>query len=241
MFDDKYERREGRRYLVSEVGTRRAKWRPNSGLRGGIMKRKLPGQICFFVLLFVVLTAGFFGFGQWSGYSPMPPGLQAYSAAVSQLAPAYSTATDIFTISGSATKLVRVNYLSITTGVITAAANVVFTLNRRSAANVGGGPTALTAVKYDTSAPAATAVVNTYPIAKPVTLGTLLGALRSSTLFIQQGAGVLASYDQSYHAGFMSPGILLKGTSDILTVTLPSSDPAGAKFDISVEWTEGNQ
>src|SRR5712672_1275951 len=175
---------------------------------------------------------------------PLDGGKWTYSAAKVGLVPAAS-ATYIFTITGSASKIIRVTHIEIwaTTTAATAAALDVLLL-KRNAANTGGTSTGSpTPVPHDINAPAVSATVLAYT-ANP-TLGGLQGtAIRNSKLF-----QTLATYTAT---DFPAPvpliwdfgnrpgsGIILRGITDVLAVNLNGvTATATASFDISVEWTE---
>jgi hypothetical protein len=176
--------------------------------------------------------------------SPIDGQKYTYSAAKVGLVPAAS-ATDIFTITGSASKVIRVTHIEIwatTTSATPAALDIL--LLKRSTANSGGTSTSSpTPVPHDINAPAVSATVLAYT-ANP-TPGTLVGtAIRNSKLF-----QTLATYTAT---DFPSPvpliwdfgnrpgsAIILRGVNDVLAVNLNSvTDTATASFDISCEWSE---
>ena len=111
--------------------------------------------------------------------TPFPAEVPAYCCYMAASAPfVIGTApTDIFTITGSATKLATLMRMSIST-VQTSAGMNAFSLLKRSTANTGGTADLIAAVPTEKSYPAATAVVRQYR-ANPATLGTNVGALWS--------------------------------------------------------------
>lgn len=175
---------------------------------------------------------------------PLDSGKYTYSAAKVGLVPAAS-ATDIFTITGSASKIIRVTHIEIwaTTTAATAAAIDVLLL-KRNVANTGGTSTGSpTPVPHDINAPAVSATVLAYT-ANPTVAGLQGTAIRNSKLF-----QTLATYTAT---DFPTPvpliwdfgnrpgsGIILRGITDVLAINLNGvSASAGALFDISAEWTE---
>jgi len=96
-----------------------------------------------------------------------------YSAAIGALVTA-GAATDIFTITGSATKTIRITRIRIG-GNSTTATWHIFLGIKRSTANTGGTSTVLTRVPHDSLNAAATATIRAYT-ANP-TLGTTVGTL----------------------------------------------------------------
>lgn len=185
---------------------------------------------------------------------PTQPSLQSapidgqkatYSAAKVGLVPA-SSATDIFTVTGSATKTVRITRIALTattTSATPAALDVL--LLKRSTANTGGTSTGSpTAVPHDSDNAAVSATVLAYT-ANP-TVGTLVGtALRNAKFFQTLGTSTATDFpakDQivwefGRHAG--AQAIVLRGTSEVLAINLNGvTATATASFDIDVEWTE---
>jgi hypothetical protein len=148
-----------------------------------------------------------------------------------------AAATDIFTITGSATKTVRVTGIYLT-GTQTTAGVVSFQLVRRSTANTAGTSTTATAVSFDTSDSAATAVVRAYT-ANP-TLGTTVG-----TLLAFQKAIVPAAFGSSdVRPVFIDltqtglKAIVLRGTSQVLAINTNGANLTGNSMALTVVWTE---
>jgi hypothetical protein len=159
-----------------------------------------------------------------------------YSASILGLS-ATTTPTDIFTITGSATKTVRVTRFVLTATQQTSATRDV-QLIIRSTADSGGTSTTQTAVPYDSSSAAATATVLAYT-ANPTTLGTLVGAISARKMNIL--ATNVTSAGDRWEENFgnrPSQAIVLRGTSQQLCVNLNSVTSSGNSFDIYVEWTE---
>jgi hypothetical protein len=160
---------------------------------------------------------------------------KTYSATIAALAVA-SSATDVFTISGSGTKTVRILSLHIS-GTRTSAGFIDFFILKRSTANSGGTSTARTAVSHDSTDSAATATVLAYT-ANP-TLGTLVGNMYSTKYFISSNAssapGEKAGIELS---DFFGKQVILRGTGEVLSINLNAITIAGSSFNISVTWTE---
>jgi hypothetical protein len=95
-----------------------------------------------------------------------------YSAVSTAFAPP-ATPTDMFTLTGSATKNIYIMKMGITMLQTTAGQNVVHLL-KRSAANTGGTSAAAAAVPYNSQDPAATATALQYTV-NPAALGASLG------------------------------------------------------------------
>lgn len=165
--------------------------------------------------------------------SPSDGSKATYSASIIGLVPA-TLATDIFTITGSASKTVRVTHLEISATQTTAGA-VNTVLLKRSTANSGGTSTNPTKVPHDSQSAAATATINAYT-ANPTT-GTLVGQIRSNKIFISTATtlGQEALIDFGNRPG---QAIVLRGTGEVLAINLNGVTVSGASFDIDLEWSE---
>lgn len=143
-------------------------------------------------------------------------------------------ATDVFSITGSATKTIRItNMFAVFSG---AGALVTATIVKRSTANSGGTFTTATAVPHDNSNPAATATVRAYTL-NP-TLGTLVGNVRSTSTNSPLVSGTTNPAAINFTFGDR-PGqaIILRGTGDVLAFNLAGVTLAGT-VTAYVEWTE---
>ena len=172
------------------------------------------------------------------------PNAQAtYSASSGAFASAL-LATDIFTISGSATKTVKIQRIILTADQTTASV-VVVNLVKRSALDTAGTSTTLTAVPYSSASAAATAVVKSYT-ANPTALGASVGNVSSDKLVItnstggglaNQSAGGLR-YEWSWGDGNQTQPIVLLTAAENLAINLGGVTVVGGSFNIVVEWTE---
>ena len=158
-----------------------------------------------------------------------------YSATVNGLALA-ATATDIFTLTGSATKTIRITKVSFN-ALQTTAAQVAVVLLRRSTANTVGTSTAPTATAYDSTNVAATATALAYT-ANPTT-GTLAGNLFTQRVFVPGAAtasdaqGLMLSYGD-----FGQQGLVLRGIAQVFAVNLAGVSVVGGSANVSIEWNE---
>lgn len=163
----------------------------------------------------------------------------SYSATVVNLAPA-ATPTDVFTITGSATRVIKIRRI-IVSGTKTASSHDIVRLIRRSTANTGGTSTVLTNVPMDTNNAASTATVRSYT-ANP-TLGTAVGTLLAKRVNFNvqtpanaQGVAGGVQFDERF--GDASEGIYLRGVTQVLAVNLNAVTLTGASLTITVEWNE---
>lgn len=156
---------------------------------------------------------------------------------------AYATPTDLFCISGSATKLVIPTVVSIYSQ-STAATLETWTWIKRSTLNTGGTSSALTANPYDSTSAAATATVTSWTAA-PGALGTSAG-----TMFVNgvattalTGAPAIASFYISPNliggvTGFNTP-IVLRNQNESLCMNFGGAAlPSGFTSTIDVQWIE---
>ena len=161
---------------------------------------------------------------------------QTYSAVGTAFTLA-ATATDAFTITGSGTKTIKVKRISIS-GTNTGNTNALFLLVKRSTADTGGTSSTLTAVPSDSNNAAATASVKSYT-ANP-TLGTTVGTVRGSYLFMPALAStnVVSRMDFDFTQEGAQP-LILRGTGEVLAVNMNGATITGTTvLTISVTWVE---
>lgn len=144
-----------------------------------------------------------------------------------------ATPTDILTLTGSASKLIRVRKI-VLGGLATAAGSLILSLIRRSAANSGGTSTAPTPQKMWTGNVAATATLALYT-ANPTT-GSAVGTLQSVRVPLQLTAAMVPPIQLDFAE---TQGIVLQGTSDILAINgAGAAVPTNGVLDIAVYWSE---
>ena len=158
-----------------------------------------------------------------------------YSASISGLVPAL-TATDIFTITGSIAKTIRVTKI-IVNGVQTTAGQVAVLVIKRSAADTAGTSTAPTKVPYDSASAAASAIVAAYT-ANP-TLGTTVGTITANRLFVPGAASASDAQGLMIVSGDVGQQYMtLRGAAENIAVNLAGVTVAGGAINVTVEWTE---
>lgn len=172
------------------------------------------------------------------------PGVKpTFTASVVGFAPAASP-TDFMSLTGSASKLVRVVDAGCD-GTATAAANHVLQAVLRSTADTGGTPTTLTAVEHDPgNNPVATAVATSYA-ANP-TLGTStspFGVVRSQELYqsvVSTGAYTPGLFFQPFLSLTSNQSFVLRGAAQTFALNgNASSFAAGTLLNCHITWTEG--
>lgn len=167
--------------------------------------------------------------------SPSPSSIITYSAAITGLTTAL-LATDIVTIIGGATTVVRITGIGISANG-SAGANANLALIKRSTANTGGTSTTPAAVPYDSNDAAATAVFRAYTV-NPTVLGTVVGTVRTVEQFISgvvtAGSGVV---EWEFGVRPAKP-IVLRGVAQTLAVNLAGVTVTGGSYNVWIEWTE---
>ncbi len=203
------------------------------------MLNRLRNKITTAVLagaLFAAPMASAFAVGPSSSVINVYPSAPTYSASILALTPAAS-ATDVFVLTGSATK--GVYPLSLTcTGTSTAAASQMVQAILRSTADTSGTSTAPVAATYDSTNPVATATVAAYT-ANP-TVGTSAGIVGVGLMQTLAPAstgtyGVTFTFNQ---LGAPQP-LVLRGATQQLAFSLNGvSVASGGSLECNVTWTE---
>lgn len=149
-----------------------------------------------------------------------------------------STATDIWTLTGSATKTGFLQFLAISSSA-TAAATGDLSVIRRSAADTAGTAVNPTVAKADPSDGAATLTPAHYT-AHPTALGTSAGVIFGQRYTQPAPAttvqpGIFLDFRQ-YNGG---KGLRISGATDIIAVNVPAGlGGAGNAWDVTACWTE---
>jgi|SRR6185312_1890954 len=154
-----------------------------------------------------------------------------YSAVITGITPA-SSATDLFTITGSGTKIVRIRSLTVY-GSQTTGGVVPISLIKRSSANTGGTSSTASAIAFDSTDPSATATVQSYT-ANPTT-GTAVGILNYDAPFVPNVIDQLLEYGFSYQP---TQVYTLNSASELLAVNLNANTVTGGSFTFKITWTE---
>lgn len=165
-----------------------------------------------------------------TGNTPIP----TYSASIAGLA---NTGTgDLYCISGSATKTVKVKGIRVS-AIATAAITISASIVKRNTAASGGTSTTPTIVPSDSLNAAGTAVVRAYTVSP--TPGALVGQIRSEKLSVgTQGSNNNSDTALFQFSVYWDQPQVLRGVAESLCVTAPIAAGAGASFDIDHEHTE---
>ena len=162
--------------------------------------------------------------------STMKPTYSASQTAILAVA----SQTDMCTLTGSATRRVKVRRIFWTHLPSTAISEPI-AIVKRSSANTGAG-TALTRVSYDSANATSTVAMSEVWIAAP-TVGTLVGVLADVVVGFPLSAGTNQPY--VFEFGKLGQPIVLRGVAQSVSINL-----SGVTFTGSVgctfEWTEDN-
>lgn len=158
---------------------------------------------------------------------------QTFSASLTFLPGALPT--DVFTVTGSATRTVKVRKFVIS-GTSTAIGKVPIDLVKRSTANTLGTSSAVTRVPHDSNNAAATATVLAYT-SPPVT-GTLVGSLSSVKLSEPAAGDANLSFPITISHMSGDQPYTLRGVSQVLAINRGGVTNVGESLTIAVEWTE---
>ena len=166
---------------------------------------------------------------------PLPYEPQTYSAAASNFVTA-ATPTDIFNITGSASKTIRIHKVRVTGSTTSGSAiklNVVGI--KRSAANTGGTRVVATNVAHDSLNAAPTANAGHYT-ANPSALGAAVGTMRASHIGITN-SGITGGSVEWVFSESGQP-LILRGVAEQFCVNFNSTTVTGSLISIIVEWSE---
>jgi hypothetical protein len=152
-----------------------------------------------------------------------------------------NNATDIFTITGSATRNIRVLRIGYSASQTNQQIQNIVLL-KRSTANTVGTSTISTNVSYDSLDPAGTATVRSYT-ANP-TVGTLVANVRTAKIVVPASGGGLGTgatspplieWDFSQSKG---KEVYLRGVNEVLAINLNATTISGNSTQCYVEWME---
>lgn len=145
--------------------------------------------------------------------------------------------TDILTISGSDTKLIKILYIHLS-ATQTNSGFVEMAIIKRNSANSGGTTETLINVAHDSEDDNATAIVKIYTT-NATALGNSVGRIYSEKSFIPSGNS--SAPGASSHIDFqnlLGKPITLHGSSEILCVNFNGATVSGANFVPTIVWTE---
>ena len=163
------------------------------------------------------------------------PERNTYRAFAYNLAPS-GTVNDLVVLGGAANTLIRLKSV-IVSGTATAATNVPIYIFKRTAAYVGGTPTAITRVSADTTDPVSVASLNHYATAGATAgAGSMLDGARLNLAPAANGSIDRYMFQYTWQND-KAPN--LRSATEFLAVGLGgTSFPAGGGLDVSLTWTE---
>lgn len=161
-----------------------------------------------------------------------------FSSAVTGLA-AVASGTDLFTITASASKTVRILQLEVF-GTATAATLFTLFVIKRATANTGGTAASASMVPHSTVGGAsATAFVQTWS-ANATALGTPVGNIACKRLIVPAVASpsIDTTWTWDWRGPNQSPIVLVAGGAQMLALNLGGVTLTGGLFTIRLVWTE---
>lgn len=156
----------------------------------------------------------------------------SYSATVAGAAPAAS-ATDVCTLTGSATRTIRVRRIIYTGNVTTAVAEPI-SIVKRSTASTGGAGSVLAKASYDSANPASTVALAEVWTTSP-TVGTYVGTIADIVTPLAASPAITPAVTFMY--GTLAQPLVLRGVAQSLSVNLSGVTHSGT-FGCTFEWTE---
>jgi len=162
--------------------------------------------------------------------------LATYSANVTDLVVDVTGATDIVTIAGNSTKVIKVLSIYVD-GNSDEERNLNISIIKRSTANTSGTSTALIKVPHDSSLSASAATVLAYT-ASP-TLGTAIGVVHSERILLPKFDTLKSGQKLSLkYESVTSMPIVLKSSSELLCVSLNGAVLTTPAINVTIKWTE---
>jgi hypothetical protein len=161
-----------------------------------------------------------------------------YSVSGPPITPPAATPTDIVTLYGSATKVVRILRIVLNSTQTTLGINDWFII-KRSTVNTGGASTAVTPVPHDSNFPASTATNLRYT-ANPTALGTLVGNAAIVNIVSPPSApGTSGTAYVPYVFDFTNDPIVLRGVAQGVAINFNGAAlPAGLSVNYHIVYRE---
>jgi hypothetical protein len=166
-----------------------------------------------------------------------PEGQDAtYTATALGFTPA-ATATDFISLTGSASKNVRILRV-VVSGVATTGTIADLVIVKRSTADTSGTPTTLTAVPHDANDAAATGTAVSYA-ANPTT-GSLIGNIGARKIGLVTAASNIIPQTIEYRPGNnLDQTWVLRGVAQVIALNWNGAAvPTGTSLDVEITWKE---
>lgn len=161
---------------------------------------------------------------------------QTYSASVVQTLPA--TPTDVCSMTGSATKTIRVRRV-IVSGVSNVVVSEPIAITRHGAYAALTDGQLMTKVKYDSQNGTSTLSFADYFTTAPSSLaiGTLTGVLADTYVTFPNTSTGIGNGAYTFEFGRFGSAVVLRGITQLLAVNMTGQD-GGGKLSCTFEWTE---
>lgn len=188
-------------------------------------------------------AAAFLGLASARAQAPsysLPPFQASTFMASANFAAPQTGAGDLFCISGSASRLIKVKSI-VVNGIKTTAQTALFNLVKRSTANSGGTAiTAPTAVPLDTVQPITSATATLAGYTAVPTPGTAVGNVSARYLgFFAGTAGTVNVASWTWRPADLFNEVRLRGVAQSLCLNAPAAFTTdGPTLSVEVTWTE---
>lgn len=162
-----------------------------------------------------------------------------YSIQINDYAPA-ALATDVFTISGSATKKIVVTKIEVSAHA-SGAGTIDFYVFKRSTLNTNGTlyGTQPTIVSHDSTNPASTTTIKLYSANPTLGAGAMIRGTHYTLPGTSQNAYVPQPWIEEFGMNGFNQGIVLNGVNESLSFSLNGQTiPSGFDFYFTIEWIE---
>lgn len=165
-----------------------------------------------------------------------PVNYTSYSASATYAVAA--TPTDVFTITGSAGKIVYITKVTIT-GTTSAIAGITtnVTLVKRSALDTGGTSTTITAGPYLTGAAATGATAKNYT-ANPTALGAAVFAIKAQRYTFAVAGNQITPLIWEFDSSNLTRCPSLSSTTENMAINFGGTTITGSAIAIDIEWIE---
>lgn len=164
-----------------------------------------------------------------------------YRASISTNLVAAASTSPFFAIQGSSSKVVRIIAIHYNGMTLTATAYQTILCQKRSTAISGGTATILTQVANDSLSPAGTlSVCNVYTAAP--TAGTLVGTIDSQRFLAADTTPTTLIAEDNKFDFYQDheDGIVLRGTSEGITLSFATAPASAVTMALSVLWSESD-
>lgn len=170
----------------------------------------------------------------------MEPTVTTYSATAVGVVPAAS-ATDIACLTGSATKVIRVQRVRVN-GLAGTSIAVPAILKKHTVANTGGTSASVTVVPMDSGNAAATGTAISYS-ANPTIDGTATNLSAATLVLAKNDLSVGAPSDSvfDFTSQRYSQAPILRGVAQQVCVNLGGTSPSSGAVNVVFTWTEAAQ